>query len=378
MLPLPLLLLTLLFSIAPVLAKGADNESGYTKDIDQRCQVWAPSMLTPYDYALRYSGGCRDGKAEGKGKAEWLYRYADMKVKTAWEGEFRNGVFLDGQKIKGVIEPVPGDRYVIAMGQSSNADLHFISRSRQDGPPILCQVELVALQPDNKVDLSSDDVARRLLEAGAHAYLTACPRETRSPDIGIFNEALRPRANGMLPNPVVRARYDIESGKLNNYSNQPASKAQQARQQAEYAEKQVAARKQLMGLSRQYGVATWITPQQLDENPFRWEGQTVGLVVRLERMLTRDTALVRSALHGRDAQLQLTGVTPDFPDSKRSVLLVARVGKREQPADGQDKTSYLTVRHVAHRPCGRDGCGDWLGWGSSNDELVWGEPFTAR
>jgi len=375
---LPLLLLALLLPAASALAKGAGHESGYTEDLDRHCQVWAPSMLTPYDYALRYSGGCRDGKAEGKGKAEWLYRYADMKVKAAWEGEFRNGVFLDGQKIKGSVEPVPGDRYVIAMGQAGGADLHFVSRSQLDGPPVLCQVEQVALQA-GKTDLSDDDAARRLLEAGARAYLAACPKETRSPDLGIFDEALRPRANGMLPNPVVRARYDIESGKLNGYSNEPARKAQQARQQAEYAEKQAAARKQFMDLSRQYGIATWITPRQLDENPFRWEGRTVGVIVRLERMLTRDTALVRSAQRDWSAPLQLSGIDPDFPDSKHSVLLVARVGKRERSADGRDEASYLTVQRVAHRSCERDGCGEWLlWWRGNNDELVWGEPFTAR
>jgi hypothetical protein len=64
-------------------------------------------MLGQYDYALRYRGDCKNGRADGKGKAEWLYRFAEMKVKASWEGDFRNGVFLDGQKIKGKVEPVP-------------------------------------------------------------------------------------------------------------------------------------------------------------------------------------------------------------------------------------------------------------------------------
>ena len=49
-----------------------------------------------------------------------------MKVKAAWEGEFRNGVFLDGQKIKGNVEPQSGDRYVVDMGTVSGADLRFV------------------------------------------------------------------------------------------------------------------------------------------------------------------------------------------------------------------------------------------------------------
>lgn len=373
---LPFLSAALLLAAAPSHAAGA----GYVDDLDRRCQVWAPSMLGPGDYALRYSGACRNGVAEGKGKAEWLYRYADMKVKAAWEGEFRNGVFLDGQTIKGAVEPVPGDRYVVAMGKAGDAELYFVSRSPQDGPMALCQIDRVALLPAARVDLSDDEAARRLLESGARAYLTACPKETRGPELGIFDEAVKPRANGMLPNPVVRARYDIESGKLSGYSNEPSRKAQQARQQAEYAGKQTAARKQFMALSRQHDVAAWLTARQLDENPFRWEGRTVGLIVRLERMLTRDTALVRSGLRDWGAPLQLTGIAPDFPESRRSVLLVARVGKREHAADGRgDGPTYVTLQRIDHRVCENDGCGDWLMWArGDNNELTWGEPFTAR
>lgn len=376
----PCLAAALIFPANPVLAKGSADTTGYTDDIDGHCQVWAPSMLGQRDYALRYRGGCKNGRAEGKGKAEWLYRYAEMKVKASWEGEFRNGVFLDGQKAKGSIEPVSGDRYVVAMGNVPGADLFFIARSPQDGPMVLCQIDQVALQLSPKVDATDDDAVQRVMEAGIKAYQAACDKASRSPNVGVFNEAIKAQPNGRLPNPFANARYDSDSGRLTSYSNDAASKARQAKQQAEYAQKQDEARKQFNAFSAKQGITAWVTPQQIEENPFRWEGKTVGLVVRLDRMLTRDTAMVRSAFREWGAGLQLSGINPDFPDSRRSVLLAAKVGKREKAADTTDGNgpTYVTLRHVDSRACERDGCNDWLMWTRGNNDLVWGEPYTAR
>lgn len=365
--------------VTAALAKGSGNASGYTADLDGRCEVWAPSMLGQRDYALRYTGACKNGRAEGKGKAEWLYRYAEMKVKAAWEGEFRNGVFLDGQKIKGNVEPQSGDRYVVDMGTVSGADLRFVSRSAQDAPMELCKVDQVALVLSPKVEPSDDEQVQRVMESGAKAYFGACPNGNRGPNIGVFTEPLKPRPNGMLPNPMASARYDSENGKLTSYSNEAAAKARQARQQAEYSQKQDEARKQFNEFSRKHAITAWVTAQQLEENPFRWEGKTVGLVVRLERMVSRDSALIRSGFREWGANLQLTGISPDFPESRRSVLLAAKVGKREKLADSNDNSPlYTTLRHVDSRVCERDGCNDWLMWARGERELVWGEPYTAR
>lgn len=365
---------------AAAVAKGSSDATGYVDDLDQRCQLWAPSMLGQRDYAVRYTGSCRNGRAEGKGKAEWLYRYAEMKVKATWDGEFRNGVFLDGQKIKGSVEPYSGDRYVVAMGKVSGADLFHVARSPQDGPMDLCSVEQIALVLGSKVDAADDEAVQRVMEAGVKAFQDNCTKTSRPPNLGVFTEAIKARPNGMLPNPIASARWDSDGSKLTSYSNEAASKARQARQQAEYAQKQDEARKQFDAFSTQHRVAAWVTPQQLEENPFRWEGKTVGLVIRLERMLSRDAAFIRTAFRDWGAPLQLTGITPEFPESRRSVLLAAQVGKREKAADAGDNSSatFVTLRHVGNRPCERDGCNDWLMWTRGNNDLVWGEPYTAR
>ena len=375
------LLTALAFLMLPpglALAKGSGDTTGYTDDIDNRCQVWAPSMLGQRDYALRYHGACKNGRADGKGKAEWLYRYAEMKVKATWEGDFRNGVFLDGQKIKGSVEPAPGDKYVVAMGNVPGAELFFISRSPQDGPMELCKVDQIALLPGARTDLTDDEGVQRIMEAGIKSFRDTCAKASRYPNVGVFTEALKPRANGMLPNPVANARYDGDSGRFSSYSNETSAKAKQAKQQDEYAHKQEDARKQFNAFSSKHGIAAWVTAQQLDENPFRWEGKTVGLVVRLDRMLARDTALIQSGLRDWGPYLQLKGITPDFPESRRTVLLAAKVGKRERLADNNSTATYVTLTQLDHRACERDGCGDWLNWPHGDKELVWGEPFNAR
>ncbi|MBS1143116.1 MAG: hypothetical protein H6R14_522 [Proteobacteria bacterium] len=370
----------LMLPTSPVLAKGSGDTTGFSDDIDGRCQVWAPSMLGQRDYALRYRGGCKNGRADGKGKAEWLYRYAEMKVKATWEGDFRNGVFLDGQKVRGSVEPVSGDKYIVAMGNVPGAELFFIARSPQDGPMELCKVDQIALVLGPRVDVTDDDPVQRVMEAGVKAYQDVCDKGTRYPNVGIFTEAIKLRPNGMLPNPVANARYDSDTGRLGGYSNDAANKARQAKQQAEFAQKQDDVRKQFNAFSSKHGIAAWVTAQQLEENPFRWEGKTVGLVVRLDRMVARDTALVRGALRDWSPSLQLRGITPDFPESRRSVLLAAKVGKRERLPDDKDQNgaTFVTLNHIDSSVCERGGCSDWFIWARGDRELVWGEPFTAR
>lgn len=373
-------LMLLLVSGGSAMAKGRAETPGFVDDIDARCQLWAPSMLGPHDYAVRYTGACKNGRAEGKGKAEWLYRFAEMKVKSAWEGEFRNGVFLAGQTIKGSVEPVRGDRYVVDMGMLSSANVFFISRSAQDGPMELCRVDQIAIVPAPGFALADDEQAKRIMSEGAKTYREACPDGQRDVRLGIFAEPVKARANGMLPNAVASARLDAGNGNLTGYSNEASAKARQEKQQAEYAARQEEMRRLFNEFNLKNGISAWVTADQLDENPFRWEGQTVGLVVRLDRMLARDTALVRSGLRDWGRHLQLSGIAPDFPESRRSVLLAATVGKRQPLVDASDNNSatYTTLRQVDHRLCERDACAEWFIWARGDRELVWGQPYNAR
>jgi hypothetical protein len=157
-----------------------------------------------------------------------------------------------------------------------------------------------------------------------------------------------------------------------------SSKVQQERRGGEHARKQGEVRRQFDEFNREHAIAAWVTVRQLDENPFRWEGKAVGVVVRLDRMLARDSALVQTGLHERGPSVVLTGITPEFPGSDASVLVAAVVGKREPLPGGSADFTYATLRHLASRRCERPGCGEWFTWARGDRDLVWGEPYGAR
>ncbi len=364
--------------LAPM-AYASENPGGYTTDLEGHCQVWAPSMLGGRDYPVRYTGACRNGRAEGRGKAEWLYRYADMRVKTAWEGEFRNGVFLDGQAINGHVEPLPGDRYLVDMGTIGAGKLRFVSRSPQTAPLRLCQVEMVVLELNNATDAQEESRSKDAILKAGQRYRELCP-QGRDADVALAPAPLTPRPNGTLPPLPAQARYALDSGTLSGYRNEITSKLQQERQKAEYAQGQEKALQQFNDFSQKNAIAAWLTLQQLNENPFRWEGKTVGLVVRLDQMLTRDSALVDSGLKEWAEPLWLKGISPDFPGSDRAVLLAARVGQREvvTPASNKGRTDgqYVVVRHVDSRTCERPTCSEWFFWSRNDRQISWGQPYT--
>ena len=362
---------------APAWGKGSSAESGYTQDMDGRCEVWAPSMLGARDHVLRYRGGCKNGRAEGKGKAEWLYRWSELKVRATWAGDFRNGVFLDGQAIKGNVEPVDGDRYLVDMGRISAGTLTFISRSGQDEPMKLCKVDHVALALDGNLNAAQDDTVQKAMQEAGKAYQAACPKFTDEVRIQAHSAPIQIQTNKQLPNGFANARYRTDTGELQGYSNEMAYKARQAQQQHDYAQRQQNVRKQFVAFSQKNGIVAWVTAKQLDENPFRWEGRTVGVIVRMNRMLARDSGLVQSALRDWSAPLLLEGISPEFPGSDQPVLLAASVGTRKATPDN-DNVRYVAIRHLDHIVCERAACSDWLIWTNTDSDFNWGEPFKAR
>lgn len=57
--------------------------------------------------------------------------------------------------------------------------------------------------------------------------------------------------------------------------------------------------------------------------------------------------------------LVLNDTSPDFPESKHSVLLAAVVGKREPlPGKSERSPDYTTLRHVASRTCEKSHCAE--------------------
>jgi hypothetical protein len=362
--------------VSPLTFADSRDQDGYVLPDSGGCTVWAPSTLKhgSDEYALRYNGGCQNGRAEGRGKAEWLYRSSPGKIKSSWVGEFRNGVFLNAQAIKEV-EPLPGDKYIVPMGAVGNSNLLFISRSEQDGPIELCRVESLRLEAASGTRLNDDNAMKKLVRAALAHYRQACPKGTRDFKIGIHAAAFKPLPNNILPNPQIEASVSPVTGEISYYVNSVANNLRQEKAREDHRQQQEESSKRFLEFTRKNAIYAWATLKQLDENPFRWEGKTVGVVVRLEKMLTRESALIHSAMRNEGGYAYLSGITPDFPGSENSVLLAVQVGTREKPTDEHD--AYVSLRHIDSRLCERAACDDWFMWGRTQD-VNWGQPFQPR
>lgn len=368
---LPVLLAGCLF------AASTAQASGYKQSIDGQCSVWAPSTLEQTDYAARYAGDCRNGRAEGHGRLEWLYVYSEMKIKAIWEGTFRNGVFLGDQKVTGKVEALSGDRYLFGMDTLRNAALTIVATSAQDGPPNLCRPDRLILVPVQAEVVGDASALNTIYDDAVRTYRDLCPNARGMLTLEVLQSVVTPHANGRLQDSIASARYDLSTDKIDRLRNKVIELAQENQRQNDFKKTQQEAQLRLDAFSKQHSITAWVTPEQLSENPFRWEDKVVGLVVKLDRMLTRTTALA-AAVHGWSRSLLLTEITPEFPGNNQSVLLAARVKGRSMVENSGNKTEHVSLQVVTSYACERADCDEWFVWMRGSKDKLWGEAYPRK
>jgi len=366
------LLLAVSVLAAPALANNPG--SSYVTANDAGCKVWAPSGLATSDYVPRYSGACKDGRAQGKGKLEWLLRYAELKPKAIWDGYFENGVFVGDAPSIAHIDPMPGDQYLVRLGAlKGGGQLTLVDTSPQTGPMALCPAHTLAVFLDGTA-ATDDDAVKRLMQNAAQRYRVVCPSSLGNPLLEAYDVAIDINDKGRIPISIARARMEWPGSDISAYNNSASEAARIKQSQTAAQDRLAKSREQFDAFSHQNGIVTWVTAQQLDANPFKYEGKVVGIVVAMNRMLTRERALVDNATNEAGGTVQLAGITPDFPDRQHPVLVAARVGKRSavQEAGGEE---YTTIQKLAVLPCSLSDCSDLLGWQRGPNRINWGEPY---
>jgi hypothetical protein len=351
---------------------------GYVAADAKGCMVWAPSVLSKEEYVPRYTGGCRDGHAEGKGTVEWLNKYASMRVTTTWDGYFRNGVFVGDKAMSYPVTPQGADEYLVDVGHVQGGEVTAFAKSPQQGAMSICSSWQVGVVLDKTVNAADDAVVKQAMVNAVGKVQAACGNHGGSVQVGAYAELVLRDANGMRPAAVADGRMDWTGQEVGSYSNR-VSAATRGKQQAAAAKDQMeASRRQFDAFTVKNGITAWVTTQQLDENPFKFEGKVVGVVVMLDRMATRDTAVVGNGLDSDGGgEVQLHGVSPDFPGREHTVLMAVRVGKREPAADTPVNSGmqYTGVTRVDSYLCQKEGCYDLLGWMRAANRIVWGEAY---
>jgi hypothetical protein len=237
---------------------------GYVAADAKGCMVWAPSVLSKEEYVPRYTGGCRDGRAEGKGKVEWLNKYASMRVTTTWDGYFRNGVFVGDKAMSYPVVPQGADEYLVDVGHVQGGEVTAFAKSPQQGAMSICSSWQVGVVLDKTVNAADDAVVKQAMVNAVGKVQVACGNHGGSVQVGAYAEPVLRDANGMRPAAVADGRMDWTGQEVGSYSNR-VSAAARGKQQAVAAKDQMeASRRQFDAFTVKNGITAWVTTQQLD------------------------------------------------------------------------------------------------------------------
>lgn len=374
------------------LAHASAPAADFVTSLDSRCAVWGPWSLGDDKQPVRYQGPCVQGKADGRGKAQWLnpYRFKEGKeeVDEAWEGTFRRGVFIGDQTFKGGVEAWRGNLVLSDHGKIGDTIALWVHRAPAKGPVNLCELEHVALVVPNGFKVEDDALVQARMLAAQQAVVAACPSNAafRATDVVLWKAVLIPDPQGTEPPALAKGSVVLDNGKpaeVRAYRNDASAAVRQKQADAERSARREQARQAFHRLSADQHVNAWLTVAQADKDPFKWQGKTVALTVRLERMLSPSVAWVSEADrtgYGY-ASLLLKGVNSDTFGKLDTAVVIGQLDGRRKASDlgvsGSSDSLEATTLNVTHtRPCEQRQCMDWLGW-DVRKEMTWGEPFKA-
>lgn len=375
--------------LAPMPAGAAD----FVTSIDaSACAVWGPWSLGDDKQPMRYQGPCVKGKAEGRGKAQWLnpYRFKEGKeeVDATWEGTFRQGVFIGEQPFKGRLDAWRSNLVLSERGSVGEARAAWVHRAPSQGSVKLCEIEHVALLVPEGFKLEDDNLVQARMRSAQEAVVAACPSNApfRAVDVVLWRAPLIADEKGQEPLALAKGAVVLDNGKpaeVRAYRNDASQAVRQKQAEAERATKRNQARQAFHRFSAEHQVQAWLTTAQADKDPFKWQGKTVALTVKLERMLSPNVAWVIDADRSgyRYTPMLLKGVNSDTFGKLDTAVVVGQIDGRKKAADlgvsGSNDTMEASTLNVVHtRTCEQRQCMDWLGW-DVHKEMTWGEPFKA-
>lgn len=386
--PGPLASLLALAALACPPVRAAD----FITSPGSNCAVWGPWSLGDDKQPVRYQGPCVKGKAEGRGKAVWLnpYRLAEGKEvpDETWDGTFRQGVFIADQAFKGTLDAWRSNLVLSDRGTVGDARALWVHRAPSKGPVNLCEIEHVALVVPAGFKVEDDELVQARMQSAQQAFVSACPSNApfRSTEVVLWRAPLTPDDKGQEPLALAKGAVVLDNGKpaqVRAYRNDASAAVRQQQADAERSAKRAQARQAFHRLSADHNVHAWLTAAQADKDPFKWQGKTVALTVRLDRMLSPTVAWVTDADRSgySYAGLLLKGVNSDTFGKLDTAVVLGQLDGRRKASDlgvtGSSESLEATTLNVVHtRPCEQRLCADWLGW-DVRKEMTWGEPFKA-
>ncbi len=340
------------------------------------CQVRASgSMLSPSNYLLKYTGGCKNGFAQGDGRAEWRYANDASLAPVVWQGRFDNGILLTP---KAVVAAKPRDarNMLLDLGplaSSAGRGGRLWVESALDGklPADACRPQVLHVLVDVHANLASEQEARQWLQAAYQHWLRACPQghaDPKQPGKAAANAQLKiyqgfelaPDANGNVPGALVSAMASLQGTELvfRSYTNNAAIAQQQKARDVDQTQELAANEKRLKAMARKYGATRVVDLKTLDKNPFRFDDQVLLVGIKPTRVLSRNQATVRLAHRdGWDFTTALAEGADVAGWNEDSRMLAVRVQGRSTDVRTQD---YVQLQVLGSQACEISDCQDFL------------------
>jgi hypothetical protein len=362
--------------LALAIGLAANAQAAQHKDAASGCAVTAPAYLASNDYVFSYQGACREGLAEGQGKAIWTLRNSPSH-REEWAGRFSAGVYLpepsDGLRARAL----RGDSVLFDLGplpklEGMSPRLAVEATSELTRYPDPCKPDtLFVLQADGPA-LVSDDVAKQMLRSALDKLKRRCGddrlRERGRPGGERSHVRVRIAPQPELEmdqygNPkgiVVEASLPLEAGKdFTQYSNSVANQQRQRQAREEREVQRQANAQRLKDFAKSAGATAWVSLPVLMQNPFRYQGKVVLTSAALDEVIGPTRARLQGAgrdRYGSHALIEGEGLAQWEPGARViAVRVVGRLADTDAVLPG-----WLHLQLVGQLNCEQGDCGDRL------------------
>ncbi|MBF5003091.1 hypothetical protein [Diaphorobacter caeni] len=358
---------------ACLLAQGAIAHAAPEGVSTGSCDVLASGQLRSGEYIAQYEGACKNGLADGNGKATWQSRYAQSAAPVVWQGKFTQGVYLADPQTLGT-KRVDSTRVLLDTGpldapKGAKAGRLWVE-SRVEGklPPSICQP--LSLQVSANGDFASDDLAKGWMDKAYARWLSICKASGADALKGRQLRVLlhdgtgwSPDSYGNIPGGVAQASRPISATAeaaphtWQSYSNRAAQQQASAQRDKQQAEQLQANEKRLRAFAHKHGATRYVELRALEKNPFRFGDSVILVAVRMHEARTPIEATVRSANGGRYdwSNVLLRGPIANWDEQGR--IVAARV-KGRSTDDGTRDAVILEI--IDSQRCEASNCEDYL------------------
>ena len=340
------------------------------------CEVLASGQLRSNEYIAHYEGGCKNGLAQGEGKATWRSRYSEAAKPIEWQGRFTQGIFLAERQALGA-KRVDSTRVLLDMGpldapKGAKTKGRMWVESRVDGKlPASACMQPVSVQVSANGTLSDETLAKGWLNNAWARWLAICSQgaadalKGRNLRVQLHDgTGWTPDSNGNIPGSAVQAVRPFTlsaSAKPEDawqqYSNRAAREQASATRDKQVADEMQANKARILAFAKKTGASRFVELAALEKNPFRFGDEVILVAVRIAAARTPVEAVVRSARSDRYdwSRVLLRGPIAQWDEQGR----VVAVRVKGRSTEDQTRDAVILEMVEAQR-CEESNCADYL------------------